>query len=229
MPNFSRQDRQLLMLRFLRDEDESVPYQKFLNFCLNKSESQENLRCGFTAALAATWMKYDALMLVGIVLLLPLATQGLQKKMLLTAALSCSRPNTDMGTTISEGERVGEHQSGRKDSILSRQSTINGLEEAETSAKVAALIGEEDGKMRQVLEQLFEAKDAGGCGSVHVKAFSECLRQLVQDIDQGGGGVGKESGVEPQHGKGLTRADRKRLYRKWAVHGQVRYADFLRA
>lgn len=69
-----------------------------------------------------------------------------------------------------------------------------------------------------------------------MKAFSECLRAWVSnDSERGGGGAVNHTGAgkrdRPGEGQAaeLTHADRKVLYRRWAVRGQVRYVDFLGA
>ncbi|CAB1096682.1 unnamed protein product [Ectocarpus sp. CCAP 1310/34] len=53
-PDMPREDRQLLMLRFVREVDQSVDYGEFLEFCRHKAQSRERLKMGLTGALAAT-------------------------------------------------------------------------------------------------------------------------------------------------------------------------------
>lgn len=60
------------------------------------------------------------------------------------------------------------------------------------------------------LELLLKSKDLAKTRTIPVKAFSECLKAFS---DCRGGGDG-EAGS-------LTHADRKVLYRKWAVDGEV--------
>ena len=80
------------------------------------------------------------------------------------------------------------------------------------------------------LESLFLNQDPGRSGTIPVRAFSQCLRAF--DAEPGGSlGRGREEAVAvvaAGAGEKLTRADRKVLYRKWAVGGRVRYGDFLR-
>ncbi|CAM9709580.1 unnamed protein product, partial [Sphacelaria rigidula] len=46
-----REDRQLVMLRFVREMDHSVDYAEFLSFCTNKVKTRERLTMGLTGAL----------------------------------------------------------------------------------------------------------------------------------------------------------------------------------
>lgn len=79
------------------------------------------------------------------------------------------------------------------------------------------------------LEALLKARDTEGSGGIPVKAFSECLRSWGSN--GGGGSSGHAGGGDRGHAGGgseaLTHADRKVLYRRWAVKGWVRYDDFL--
>lgn len=67
------------------------------------------------------------------------------------------------------------------------------------------------------LEELFHEKDPAQSGVIDVKTFSECLREVDEGID---GDIKRGRDGRPEEGR-LSRADRKLLYRKWAVHGQV--------
>lgn len=76
---------------------------------------------------------------------------------------------------------------------------------------------------------LLKARDSEGSGEIPVKAFSECLRSW----DSGDGSPRHAGGGDKDNGgdrsEALTHADRKVLYRRWAVKGWVRYDDFLGA
>lgn len=65
------------------------------------------------------------------------------------------------------------------------------------------------------VETLMKKRDPKNSGTIPVEVFSECLR--ISDTDEGGPGEAGEGQ--------LSRADRKNLYRKWAVHGQVRISS----
>lgn len=116
--------------------------------------------------------------------------------------------------------------------------TVDPAIEAALQAKVSALIA---GRGAQ-LEALLQARDPGQSGKISVKAFSECLRAWDSDggvggrsVSEGGGGGdvshsgGKFRGEKVGKVGSLTHADRKVLYKRWAVKGQVNYPDFLRA
>lgn len=85
-----------------------------------------------------------------------------------------------------------------------------------TQAKVIQIIDRRGAE----LESLLKAQDRDGSGTIPVKAFSESLRAF--DAASG------DAGEEGEEGR-LFRADRKFLYREWAVRGYVQYNDFLRA
>lgn len=82
--------------------------------------------------------------------------------------------------------------------------TVDATSAALTESKTSAFIG----RKGAALELLLKENDPENSGKVSVKAFSECLRASNLETDGNGDGA-------------LTRADRKVLYRKWAVHGQV--------
>lgn len=79
--------------------------------------------------------------------------------------------------------------------------------------KMAAIVGERGAE----LESMLRSKDPEKTGTISVKAFSECLRALLNGASSDGGGKG-----DGEAGGRLGRADRKVLYRRWAVNGEVR-------
>lgn len=92
--------------------------------------------------------------------------------------------------------------------------------ETAVRAKLAAKISQRGAD----LETLLKARDPDGSREIPVKAFSECLRSW--DSSGPGGGRGEEAS-EGAGSEALTHADRKVLYRRWAVKGWVRYDSFL--
>ncbi|CAB1096683.1 unnamed protein product [Ectocarpus sp. CCAP 1310/34] len=116
---------------------------------------------------------------------------------------------------------------GRTDSIFTQGRNDPGVEAA-VQEKLATLIS----RRGPELEALLLLRDPERSGSISVKTFSECLRAWVSsDSEHGGGGTGTRGGKRegPSQAAELTHADRKVLYRRWAVRGQVRYVDFLGA
>lgn len=100
--------------------------------------------------------------------------------------------------------------------------------EAAIQEKVTTLIS----RRGPELEALLLLRDPERSGNIPVKAFSECLRAWVSsDSERGGGDAGTRGGKRegPNQAAELTHADRKVLYRRWVVRGQVRYVDFLGA
>lgn len=84
---------------------------------------------------------------------------------------------------------------------------------AAAEGKMAAIVEERGAE----LESLLRSKDPEKTGTVSVKVFSECLRALLNGAGSDGGGKG-----DGEAGGCLGRAERKVLYRRWAVDGEVR-------
>ncbi|CAN0106095.1 unnamed protein product, partial [Ectocarpus sp. 13 AM-2016] len=161
-------------------------------------------------------------------------TLGQRPKPFFATALMLSRsddsPASEGGSPF-EGWGAGKSRrgTGRTDSIFTQGPNDPGVE-AVIQAKVTTLIS----RRGPELEALLLLRDPERSGNIPVKAFSECLRAWVSsDSERGGGGAadhtraGKRDG--PSQAAELTHADRKVLYRRWAVRGQVRYVDFLGA
>lgn len=87
--------------------------------------------------------------------------------------------------------------------------------EAVIDGKVKALISRKGVE----LESRFRDKDIERSGLISVKAFSECLRAVA---DTGASHDDEEGTDEAGPGNRLTRLDRKVLYKRWAVHREVR-------
>ncbi|CAM9208018.1 unnamed protein product, partial [Scytosiphon promiscuus] len=243
-PDMPREDRQLLMLRFVREVDQSVDYREFLDFCSHKAESRERLKMGLTGALAAT--RFGATLSNSprrgasqLAATLPAqGTQGQRAKPFFATALMLSRPESRMPTenrAFDGFEERSRRGTGRTDSIFT-QGTVDPAMETAVQEKVAALVSRRGAE----LEALLQARDPGRSGEVRVKAFSECLR--VWDSNRvversanngGGGGIGSKIGGNSRGDAlndtgSLTHADRKVLYKRWTVKGQVKYTEFLR-
>lgn len=115
--------------------------------------------------------------------------------------------------------------------------TVDPVTETAVNAKVAALVALRGAE----LETLLQARDPDRSGEVRVKGFSECLRawdsgESVRRRSSEGGaggdssqGEGKPGGEKHGDVGALTHADRKVLYKRWAVKGYVNYDEFLRA
>eukprot|EP00903_Cladosiphon_okamuranus_P011997 g11266.t1 len=186
-PDMPREDRQLLMLRFIREVDQSVDY-------------------------------------------------GERPKPFFATALMLSRPSSQpvpgvdaspfAGAGLEAGARRG---TGRTDSVFT-QGPNDPATEAAVRTKIAAKITRRGGD----LEALLKARDPEGAGKIPVKAFSECLRSWDSSSSSSSKGSRShpEGAEKANEGGGpgseaLTHADRKVLYRRWAVKGWVRYDDFL--
>ncbi len=107
-----------------------------------------------------------------------------------------------------------------------RAGTVDPAAEANVKAKLEVLVARRGGE----LEALLRARDTERSGEIPVKAFSECLRAWDAVGGGGGGGSGGDGANRLGRGsEGLTHAERKVLYRRWAVKKWVRYEDFLTA
>lgn len=121
--------------------------------------------------------------------------------------------------------QLGITVDARYDHTHTHTGTVDPAVEANVKAKLAVLIARRGGE----LEALLRARDSENTGEIPVKAFSECLRAWDAAAGRGGGG-GNGDGQNRLRGEpeGLTHADRKVLYRRWAVKKRVRYDEFLR-
>lgn len=118
------------------------------------------------------------------------------------------RENAKLDSTpIHFTTRIFEHASG----LLIRAGTVDKTAEALAKGNTTALIAQSGTQ----LEALMRAEDPHNSGTIPVGKFSACLRALGTDTSDGGSGGTGGGGI-------LTRADRKVLYRRWAVLGQVR-------
>lgn len=89
--------------------------------------------------------------------------------------------------------------------------TVDAAAEALANGNTTALVAQSGTH----LEALMRADDPHNSGTIPVERFSACLRALgTNAYDGGSGGTGS--------GEILSRADRKVLYRRWAILGQVR-------
>ncbi|CAM9447460.1 unnamed protein product, partial [Hapterophycus canaliculatus] len=243
-PDMPRDDRQLLMLRFVREVDQSVDYREFLAFCSRKAQSRERLKMGLTGALMATRSaaragKSPTRRAGALASTLPVqGTPGQRVKPFFATALMLSRPDppTSANASARDDWEAGSRRGTERTESVFTQGTVDPAVETAVQAKVSALVAREGA----ALEALLKARDPKQTGEVRVKAFSECLRVWDSNgsVEEGRskrGGAGDGSNAEGRsRGEifgevgSLTHADRKVLYKRWAAKGHVNYVEFLR-